>query len=87
VPPRVYAPPCACARACNARFAARRSPDWLANLRRRLEAVPGAGLGECGLDKGARMAMAPIGVQEAVFRQQLLLGRELARPVSVRWGF
>ncbi|KAJ1561401.1 hypothetical protein HK405_004025 [Cladochytrium tenue] len=65
------------------------APDlsWVAELRARLVAYPGALVGEIGLD-GAAVNRAtgrrfPMAVQEAAFRAQLALAAELRRPVSV----
>ncbi|DBA78750.1 TPA: Catalyzes the hydrolysis of D-tyrosyl-tRNA(Tyr), variant 2 [Trebouxia sp. C0004] len=59
-----------------------RSDKWLDNLRKQLEEVPQAGLGECGLDTSKKV-QTPIHEQEEVFKAQLELGKELQRPISV----
>uniref|UniRef100_A0A1D2AGU1 Uncharacterized protein n=1 Tax=Auxenochlorella protothecoides TaxID=3075 RepID=A0A1D2AGU1_AUXPR len=62
-----------------------RQPDhWLDLLRQRLLANPGAGLGECGLDRSRRAPPCPFEEQVSVFKAQLLLAQELQRPLSVR---
>ena len=65
-----------------------RSPQWLDELRRHLEAHPGAGVGEIGLDcwiEGHDLAD-----QTAVFTAQLALAAVLDRPVTIHciraWG-
>lgn len=60
-----------------------RSANWLGTLRSMLDAVPGAALGEAGLDKGARGRSINLAVQMEVFKQQLALAKELQRPVAV----
>ncbi|KAL6781226.1 hypothetical protein ACKKBG_A10295 [Auxenochlorella protothecoides x Auxenochlorella symbiontica] len=61
-----------------------RQPDhWLDLLRQRLLASPGAGLGECGLDRSRRAPPCPFEEQVSVFKAQLLLAQELQRPLSV----
>ena len=61
---------------------------WAADLRRRLQADPAAGVGECGLDKTRRSPAME--VQEPVLREQLRLACELDRVLSVHcvraWG-
>ncbi|KAK9819892.1 hypothetical protein WJX72_003684 [[Myrmecia] bisecta] len=58
-----------------------RSEQWLHRLEELLVAHPGAGLGECGLDKAR--GDAPMKEQEAVLRDQINLGKRLQRPISV----
>jgi TatD DNase family protein len=64
-----------------------RSSQWHKNLRSWLEKYP-AGVGEIGLDHAIK-AYNP-DEQEAIFRTQLELARELKRPVSIHcrraWG-
>lgn len=59
-----------------------RSDNWLDNLRKQLEEVPQAGLGECGLDTSKKV-QTPVHEQQEVFKAQLELGKELQRPISV----
>ncbi|KAL3138173.1 hypothetical protein ABBQ38_005399 [Trebouxia sp. C0009 RCD-2024] len=59
-----------------------RSDNWLENLRKQLEALPNAGLGECGLE-GSKKVQTPMDEQAQVFRAQLQLGQKLQRPISV----
>ncbi|CAL5219180.1 g965 [Coccomyxa viridis] len=59
-----------------------RTSGWLNKLREQLLAHPEAGLGECGLDH-AKAGTAGHEVQAEVFSQQLHLGSQLRRPVSV----
>lgn len=63
-------------------FLSGRSDKWLENLRKQLEAIPQAGLGECGLDTSKKM-VTPIDEQMGIFKSQLELGKELNRPISV----
>lgn len=60
-----------------------RSNNWLEALRQRLISCPTAGLGECGLDQGRKGSAVDIDEQANVLVQQLRLGKELQRPVSV----
>lgn len=61
-----------------------RTSAWLVRLRAALQANPGSGLGECGLDKGPRAPPdVEFTVQLEVFEAQLRLAEELRRPVSV----
>jgi len=53
---------------------------WLPALRDRLSALPGAWVGEIGLD---RTAGPPLHRQEAAFEPQLALAGELGRPASL----
>ncbi|CAK0745558.1 hypothetical protein CVIRNUC_001628 [Coccomyxa viridis] len=59
-----------------------RTDSWVVRLRQLLIAHPGAGLGECGLDH-ARADGVGSEEQAAVFSEQLRLGKELQRPISV----
>ncbi len=65
-----------------------RSPPWLEILAGYLEKYPQASLGECGLDRW--MKKPDLEIQHEVFRQQLELGLELQRPVTIHclraWG-
>lgn len=54
----------------------------LATLRGFLEGRPGAGLGECGLDKSGKWA-ATFDTQLHAFRQQVAMAVALGRPLSV----
>lgn len=60
---------------------ATRSDHWLETLRAFLLDHPEAAVGETGLDRPAESANAE--AQEAVFQAQLLLARELHRPLVV----
>lgn len=60
-----------------------RSDHWFRRLRSMLEAVPTAAVGEAGLDKGARGRDINFTVQVEVLKQQLMLAKELQRPISV----
>jgi TatD DNase family protein len=68
-------------------FVAEASPQWAARLEDLLRQGR-VGLGECGLDFSRRAADRD--AQEAAFRQQLRLARELHRPVALHvvqaWG-
>lgn len=57
------------------------SEKWLHKLEDLLRSTPHAGVGECGLDKLRKNA--DFSAQEEIFRAQLKLAKELARPVSV----
>ncbi len=65
-----------------------RSPHWLETLTRFLEDSPGAGLGECGLDRW--MEHPDLTAQHEVFRQQIAIAVELKRPLTIHclkaWG-
>jgi TatD DNase family protein len=67
---------------------AARSSSWLDTLAAFLESHPGAGLGECGLDRW--MKNPDLEAQHEVFRAQLKLARDLHRPATVHclraWG-
>jgi TatD DNase family protein len=54
----------------------------LSELRARLEQHPGAGLGECGLDKSGRRA-DNYSVQIQAFKEQVAMALALRRPLSV----
>jgi TatD DNase family protein len=58
-----------------------RSPKWFDTLRKFLDSVPSAGIGEIGLDNAISDTDGL--AQEEVFVRQLRLARELARPVSI----
>lgn len=60
---------------------ASRTGGWLETLRGVLLDHPGAALGEAGLDRPAESGNAE--EQEAVFQTQLLLARELRRPLVI----
>lgn len=72
-----------------------RSPRWLEKLREVLQADPGAGVGEIGLDRwivdGVRpgdpriagLRVAPLAEQTEVFAAQLALAAEMNRAVSI----
>lgn len=62
-------------------FAHRRSAGWLDELRAFLEGVPGASLGECGLDRW--VDEPDLDTQRAAFLPQLRLARELKLPVTI----
>jgi TatD DNase family protein len=61
---------------------------WQERLRELLEKNPLASVGECGLDR--RRGRADLGLQRAVFKDQLRLARDLGRTVSIHcvkaWG-
>lgn len=65
-----------------------RSPLWLESLSELLRRVPGAGIGEIGLDGLAHRES--LEEQERVFIAQLRLAREMERPLSIHcrkaWG-
>ncbi len=65
-----------------------RSSSWLDTLAAFLESHPGAGLGECGLDRF--MKNPDLEGQQEVFRAQLRLARELHRTTTIHclraWG-
>lgn len=65
-----------------------RSADWLQTLTGFLEDHPHSALGECGLDRW--MQEPDLEAQHAAFRQQLELGADLQRPVTIHclkaWG-
>jgi len=72
-------------------FLETRSESWLTALRSALVSHPEAGLGECGLDKSPRvLERTPLDVQADLLSQQLKLGKELGRPISLHcvkaWG-
>jgi TatD DNase family protein len=62
--------------------------DWLARLRELLEKYPRASIGECGIDQW--IPLPPLAIQRRVFIDQLQLGRELDRPLTIHclkaWG-
>eukprot|EP01025_Chloroclados_australasicus_P068155 TRINITY_DN9456_c2_g1_i2.p1 TRINITY_DN9456_c2_g1~~TRINITY_DN9456_c2_g1_i2.p1 ORF type:complete len:244 (-),score=24.58 TRINITY_DN9456_c2_g1_i2:799-1530(-) len=58
------------------------SDQWLQKLRCKLESIPNAGIGECGLDRTNR-AKASIELQQQMFISQLELAKEFQRPVSI----
>ncbi len=60
---------------------AERSADWIDHLRALLEEDPRVALGECGLDRW--MTDPNLEEQHLVFRQQLALAAELARPITI----
>jgi TatD DNase family protein len=64
-------------------------PSWRERLAALLEAWPGAGVGEAGLDL-ARPGIASPETQEQALRAQIALARELGRPLSLHgvraWG-
>jgi TatD DNase family protein len=64
------------------------SPDWYENLRLILETHPQAFIGECGLDTW--IAEPTLDIQRPVFLDQLLLGHEMERPLTIHclkaWG-
>lgn len=60
-----------------------RSNDWLPNLKSILESTPTAAVGEVGLCLSKRGRLIDLSLQVSVLRQQLLLARELHRPVAV----
>ena len=71
-------------------WAAEATGAWLEDLRALLVATPGAVVGECGLDRFAgggkppgRGAPVDAAVQDAAFRAQLALARDLGRPATV----
>jgi TatD DNase family protein len=70
-------------------FVAEASPQWLSRLEALLRLHP-AGVGECGLDFARRNDEAHRCSQEAAFRAQLRLARDLQRPVAMHvvraWG-
>ena len=61
---------------------------WVERLAELLENTPQAMLGECGLDRW--VSTPSIDVQQPVFQAQLVLARELCRPVAIHclkaWG-
>lgn len=62
----------------------RQSDAWIHRLQTLLEQHPFAGLGECGLDKGARIpGAAHFDEQLQAFELQLQLGEKLKRPLSL----
>lgn len=63
-------------------FVAERSEKWFENLRRVLEKVPRAQIGEIGLDQ-ARSKSAPLDEQIAVFVPQLRLAAERSLPATI----
>eukprot|EP00850_Spirogloea_muscicola_P007024 SM000034S12778 [mRNA] locus=s34:765248:768397:+ [translate_table: standard] len=65
------------------RFVQDRSSSWLTKLKNLLLEVPGAAVGEVGIDKSPRGQKADLAVQIDVMRQQLQLAQELNRPVAV----
>lgn len=69
-------------------YIAGRSTRWLDVLRAALEAQPAAGVGEIGLDRW--IEGHDLADQTTVFRAQLDLAEELARPVTIHcvqaWG-
>jgi TatD DNase family protein len=62
-------------------YVMQRTPKWLDTLRKFLDVVPGAGIGEIGLDSA--ISDSDQQAQEEVFIRQLRLARELSRPVSI----
>ncbi|KAH9301520.1 hypothetical protein KI387_013103, partial [Taxus chinensis] len=65
-------------------FAGKCSSNWLTILKGFFEAVPSAAIGEIGLDKGcAQGKSVDFALQVQVFKQQLDLGKQLQRPISV----
>ncbi|XP_057864678.2 uncharacterized protein LOC131072520 [Cryptomeria japonica] len=65
-------------------FAGKCTSNWLPILKGFFEAVPSAAVGEIGLDKGCPQGKAvDFALQKEVFRQQLELGMQLQRPISV----
>lgn len=69
-------------------LAAGRSPAWLETLGALLDRFPGAGIGECGLDRWMRGY--DLNDQLGVFLSQLSLAAERERPISIHclqaWG-
>jgi TatD DNase family protein len=67
---------------------AERSPSWLETLKGFLDSHPGAGIGECGLDRW--MKAPDLDDQHDVFRAQLALAKDLDRPATIHclkaWG-
>ncbi|NNC89113.1 MAG: TatD family hydrolase [Akkermansiaceae bacterium] len=65
-----------------------RTPGWLPALRDQLEAHPGAGLGECGLDRWIQPH--DLADQSEVFAAQLEIAAELNLPLTIHclraWG-
>ena len=65
-----------------------RSPEWLSKLRAQLDAHPGSGVGEIGLDRWVEHYDWP--AQQECFAAQLNLATELDRPVTIHclqaWG-
>lgn len=61
---------------------------WVVSLEERLRAWPQAGVGECGLDRWVRGA--DVDLQRRVLLPQLVLAREMNRPLSIHclqaWG-
>ncbi|MCO5606842.1 hypothetical protein L7F22_061033 [Adiantum nelumboides] len=64
-------------------YVERRSDQWLKRLRSMLDNMPTAAMGEAGLDKGARGREISIAMQVDVLKQQLVLAKDLQRPISV----
>ena len=62
-------------------YVMQRTPKWFDTLRKFLDSVPSAGLGEIGLDSAINDSDQH--AQEEVFIRQLRLARELSRPVSI----
>jgi TatD DNase family protein len=64
-------------------------PNWQIQLQEFLGRVPGAGVGECGLDKMISKRV-PLSEQRVVLRAHLRLAMELCRPVTIHcvqaWG-
>lgn len=59
-----------------------RSPDWLDQLRERIESCAAAGVGECGVDRSDRCPV-PLEEQLSVMTEHLHLARKYARPTSL----
>ncbi|KAG0496748.1 hypothetical protein HPP92_001439 [Vanilla planifolia] len=60
-----------------------RSPLWLQSMKVLFATIPFAAVGEIGLDKGSHGKNIDFSEQVDVFQQQLLLAKELERPVSI----
>lgn len=65
-------------------FAGKCTSNWFPILKGFFDAVPSAAVGEIGLDKGCPQGKAvDFALQKQVFKQQLELGKQLQRPISV----
>ncbi|KAK9819443.1 hypothetical protein WJX74_006187 [Apatococcus lobatus] len=64
-------------------YVTERSNTWLKTLEELLKAEPHAGLGECGLDKSPKGKEVPMEEQQEVMMEQLRLGKDLERPITV----